>query len=849
MKGDKFMNQLETLLDYIMQEGMLLEWLKKRVRNNYDRAMIYSYLEDFFDKNDGENVQQIKEIVLNLKDNIVKEIRSKNINVINNLEKCINQQMERFEIPEDQRFNITENLKCYIMCAIMDSDKDFYNDLQLKKSLDELKKAKSVNEKAIDKISKQLNNYKKIINNRDIILKYPFKMLSSCPNIDNANNIVEREQELAMIWESFSKGSNIVFLYGRPGMGKTTVAKLYARKYYNNYQHIYMVKYMGTLEASIGNLAKSSKKNGANKILNYWINNADEAQHTLLILDNFDEEDKKDGGNVFSSQYYKNLIQSGVKIIVTTRTNFGKNGIKIEPVSDPVKLFLNYCNEHCDDLTVVEDIINTVHKNTLVIILVSTIWGQRCHNDEERNELLTKLKNCKMKEDNRKVTVFADIQDNDDKTLYEQINAMLDFDKIFKNETNISIFANVALLPLEGINIRLLLDLCGYKDDNEINHLIDGNWVLKDADGTIYLHPLVREIVLNKGIITYKRCYSYCHNIAKKIDIKEAFENKNLFEKYAYQIFNILKDKKDVDVNLERLFYNLSDIYDKLGEWKLSKEITTQVAAHIELFDNDLIEKAVVLSGIAYTWNNYSENMEMLDQAKKYLDDAYKILVNLKDCKTDVRYIRAFGMVLSNQGSNSLAKAKCNVKMKRSYLDNAIEWHEKALEYRQNQVWTLECKKDVKKEDIKNIKASVATSYTTLATDYFYDGQYKNAIDFHLNAMEIRNNLNDWKGVTVNQQRVIGCVIAIYRENFEIEEKFIDLIMPYYPKLLQKNYEHNNYNSLNCNMDYLRQLKKIIINDKRLDNKTDQLKEVCNQVYTWSEGKSKIKGMCEDLRQ
>lgn len=813
-------------------QGVFLNILGDSMDSLVEREKIISNIKKFVSlQNDDIVSGQLEEILNKMKPQIIKGIRSRKLDILDVIEKQLDEQMEICEIGIDSRNVIKENLKYFILFAIRESDRDFYNDLLLNRGLQEMVLNDLNQDNKIDNIILQIQELRTFIGELKVNKESPVKVKSKIPHINDANKIIERTVEIELIECMFKQGSNIIFLFGRPGMGKTTLAKLYAKK--SGLKYVYIEKYEKSFENTIKKLLKEPKELEEKDIIDYWIYHPDEAKNTLLIIDNFNEDilqgsDKKRYTNELQSKFFKRLIDVGVHIIITTRINVERNVIEVGPVNRPLKLFEEYCGSVLkeEDKKVAEKLIQVVHCNTLLIILLAQIWKRSSGN--RGDEILIKLQNCSVRENDLKIPGYIDSDDIEERTLYEQVNVILDFGGVLKESNIVKLLANITLLPLEGIEKIDFLELMEQENDNELLQLINGAWVITDGI-TICMHPLIREILLNKQIITYEQCKIYCENIGEKIAISQQFENRIRYKKYAEEIYKIFSYEKIQDVELARLFYSLSDIYDELGERELSTKVADLIIENIELYANNPIEKARVLSGIAYSWNNNYIDIQTLDRADKILADAYNSLISMNSGKEQFDYIEAFGKVLSNRGSNCLAKSRYNEKMKNKYLQEAIYWHKKALDYRKDKIWS--CTENDEME--KRIKLNIATSYTTLATDYYDMKEFEKSIETHLEALKIRKELGNQKGVTVNQQRIIGCVISMYCERFELDGTYVDLILEYYPELLKLNYEHQNKKSLEQNLLYFTQLRTIILNDRRLECKIREVKNVCDEILCW----------------
>lgn len=813
-------------------QGVFLTILGDSVDSFVEREKIISNIKKFISLQDDNIVSgQLEEILKEMKPQIIEGIRSRKLDTLDAIGEELDKQLDVYEIEIDLRNVIKENLKYFILFAIKDNDIDFYNDLLLNCGLQEVVLNDLNQDNKIDSILLQLQELRTYIEDLKVNNESPLKVRSKMPHINDANKIIERTGEIELIESMFEQGNNIVFLFGRPGMGKTTLAKLYAKK--SGLEYIYFQKYEKSFEDTINKLLKEPKKITENDVIDYWANHSDEAKNTLLIIDNFNEDilqgsDKKRYTNELQSEFFKRLIDVGVHIIVTTRINVQQNAIEVGPVNEPLKLFEEYIGSFLNEVEkkLAEKLVHVIHGNTLLIILVAQIWKRSSAN--RRDEILIKLKNCSVRENILKIPGYIDSDDREERTLYEQVNVILDFGGVLKEDNIVKLLANITLLPLEGIEKMEFLELMEQENDNELHQLINGGWVITDGI-IICMHPLIREILLNKQIISYEHCKIYCQNIGEKIAMSQQFENRIRYKKYAEELYKIFSYEKLQDIELARLFYSLSDIYDELGERELSTKVADTIIENIELYADNTIEKAGVLSGIAYSWNNNYNDIQTLDKADKILTEAYKSLISMNGGKEQFDYIQTFGKVLSNLGSNCLAKSRCNQKLENKYLQEAINWHEKALEYRKDKIWM--CTENDEME--KRIKLNIATSYTTLATDYYYMKKYEKSIENHLEALKIRNGLGNQKGVTVNQQRIIGCVISMYRERLELDGTYVDMVLEYYPELLKLNYEHQNKKSLEQNLLYFTQLRTIIFNDRRLECKIRDVKNVCDEILCW----------------
>ena len=792
------------------------------------RAKISECFEEFLKKQcNVEIAEQMKEMINDLKNPLEDGIADNNLNILDEIGRELDECMRECGI-EESRSTIVDNFKCSILYAVSELDTNFFNILHLNIDMKELQqKVKNM----LAEIQK-MHEYKTIFQKN----KNLFECANMNPHIDDSSKFIARDIEIKHIKETFDAGGNIIFLCGRPGMGKTSLAKMFMCR--SGFAYKLYAQYTTSFEDTIRSLASNPKSTSGEEILRFWGDNTEAAEQTLLVIDNFNPAiftDEFSYKEELEKDFYKRLLGTGVKIIVVTRIDLERNTLKIGAVSNPMELFKNYYEFSISDeeVGIIEDIIDIVHQNTLLIILAADTL-RRNVNLQSKMELLQRLKNCSMHDDNIQIPVRADIDNVDEQTLYNQVKAMLDMSGIRQSEYW-TFFENAVLLPMEGLKRDIFLKLVGDNDENKLQRLINGAWIIQEGE-IICVHPLVREIVLTEFEITYADCCVFCENVAENIATKNDFESRIIYKHCAEEIYNIFGCREVLDVELVKLIYALSDIYDELGERTKSKELVDCVLRNIYLFEDYPIDEAEILSGIAYSWNNCFDDMKILDAAEEKLWEAKNILDNLTNQRKSYRYVIVFAKVLNNFGSNYLARSKCNLKKKRVFLDEAIKAHEKALEYRQRYEFFFD-----DEDKRKQISLGIAKSYTALAIDNFLLEDYGQAISYHQTALKIREKYNDLAGMDINKQRIIGCVIEWYRAELGITIKYIELAIHLYPDLLIENFRLQDYNALNKNIENLLLLRKIIVNDKRLDSLVDQMNDICNAVVEWCADKHDIK--------
>ncbi len=821
-------------------QGFIIEIAEKGLNSYLEYSCFRDAIDDFLGNQKDELLRgQLEEIIKELRPDIKSQISNKELDFSKTLEIQVGEKFKSFQIPDEQRNVLKELFKCYILDCIQQIDRYYYNDLVLRLENIEQNERLSEMEQELDSLVRVVRRLHKSYNNDS-----PIKMSSAPLHIDNSNKMVCRDEEIGKIYR-YLMYSNVIFLYGRPGIGKSTLAKMYAHAKYPF--GAFFLTYKKSIEYTVGRLTKEETVDSGKKVLDYWEKIAG-TEPTLLIIDNFNEDrlqgnDRKSFREELNGEFFQALLKAGIKIIFTTRINVGDNVLEISSVNDPYKLFENYYGRKIDEeKDLVNEIIEVLRKNTLLIILAAHVL-ERCNSMEEKEEILRKLKNCNLNAISTEITSYVrNSNDEEVETMYQQARALLDMSGILNDKVAQKTFANMVLLPLNGMSKKEFLELTCSENDNELMRLVNGSWVLVNSD-RIYLHPVVREVACEKNIVSYALCDEYCRNIKDKIAIGKKFEERLQYKEYAQEIFDIFSSNEEQNVELLRLYYDLSDIYDELSEREKSMKLMEVIQRNIDVFKEDLLEKACVLSGIAYSLNNYCESMEALQQAEDILNRALECLNSLpEELYSSFEYTKVKGKVLSNLGSNYLAKSKCNQIQKVVLLEKALEWHNQALAFRLNRYDRL----IPMSEEARQQDGAIATSYTTIATDYFYLEEYKEAIQNHQKALERREKLGNEKGMSINQQRIIGCVLKMYKEKLFIEERYILLVLGYYPYLVQINKRHQNIESLKNNMNYWIQLICIVMNDRRYRGCKKEAKEKSRELLEWICSDMKLKKILEN---
>lgn len=696
----------------------------------------------------------------------------------------------------------------------------------------------------LEKIENRLAEHERQIINLETkiiqsnILKTPLNSL----HIDNANKLIERTNDINEILNMFRSNQKYVFIYGRFGIGKTTLAKSVANEWVNAERYLYYVNYSNNLEDSLCTLLLDDEKPSADKVIDELnLLRPEDKDNLMIIIDNF-ETDKTIKREI-DNGCLKKLIDTGVKILITTRTYVGNNSYEVKPLNDSFKLFKTYypnTNHNLEECrTDIENLCNDLFNNTLLIILISQIWkfGENSFNVEVRR----KVHDCKIKDISKRINVVSGVpMDEDSAIMYDQISAMIDIDKICNSDTandNRYVLSNVALLPIVGMRKSEFENaICNKKFNvnQAIEYLSRRYWIVNEED-CYKMHPAIKEVVLAKLNVKLSDCNEYCKYILEKTDLDLGISIKYPYKKYADEIYNYFNDCKDEQITL--LSYYMSDIYDLIADRNKAKELVSKVEDGLDVIKDTLIKNRIK-SGIAYSYINYYKSKEIpfdiaiegMSHVEKLLDsandDCLSELLTLQESDNSANRkrecIKIIAQIFNNKGAmylgyngiyskgtdaeiNSVATISKDELI--SYTKKqALLWHTLSLNYRTGLLEII--KSD--KEDIDYVSelakayVAIAKAYTAIATDFYYLSDYHKAISYHKKASDIKLKYGTEGDAAINQQRIIGCTLSI--DECEEKNKLIWEALSYYPDILNVFDKLDNTYAYNNCMDYLRKI-------------------------------------------
>ncbi len=574
---------------------------------------------------------------------------------------------------------------------------------------------------------------------------------------------IGRDVELAVVHESFQK-SNIQFLSGIGGIGKSELAKNYAKIHVENgdYNTVLFTTYNGSWMMLINDDSSINITNferfPEEKELDYYRRKMRKLgelvdERTLFIIDNLNEDEFE--GEV--QKQWKDILGLGCKILITTRQqewNYPIQYINIFTERENlIALFQNYCDIKIEaDLKAVQEIIDYVGGHTLTIELIARQTKASFLTPEE---MLVKLKEHGISKSGKEKIMSEKDSHQSRKTAFEHITSLFDIADL--NEQEKYVLTNMSLIPSEGIKAELFAEWCELKDYDAVNSLIGSGWMERDEDA-IKMHPVVAEVAIVNCLSSMPElCKTMLENLTEYL---EPYANRN-YQSYMPvdrdMIFfcNLAKHIVCQKIELEiipEILTNISKFISEFGnidEVALCRKYAIEVC--LQLYGEDDSNTATAISNLGIFYRDigdYERALHYLNKSTmirkriygfKHIDVASSfnslamLYLGMGDTRQALHYAKkAFRIKKKLLGykHSSIAVLLSNIGLIYKSLGNfgrAKHYYQKAL--------------DIQMEISGVYHLNVATYLNNLAMLYREIGDYEQALEYSIKGLDIREGL------------------------------------------------------------------------------------------------------------
>ena len=465
--------------------------------------------------------------------------------------------------------------------------------------------------------------------------------LLSTPNIIPKSIFCGREDVLEEIHNRFQNSGNVLFLYGIGGIGKTQIAKQYAKMHKNDYDTIIYATYNGSIKDEIMAETPFTIEPAVNRYtLSDGTKESDEAffnrklekiqkistERTLIILDNFDVEEDENLPLLMNGRY---------RLLITTRFDFSRfyPTVRINPIVSMeslkeifMKNYQGYDVEE-DDPNLV-DLIELVNRHTYTIELLA----QHMENSGQTpGDMIAALKE-------RGITSLdEEIRNSDMKAQIAYKNLLKMFEIFSLNEEERQILMYLSLMPTEGVDVKNFKKWADLKSTKILKNLENRSWIIRNTDG-IAVHPIISEVIKHEIPATEDNCFDFINRFSESISETHSWHYKKIDkDKYSAIVKRLLSIFKVISPKTESLYNNS----EALLSFAVDPEYAVRLAERLYEYYHAIYPKesyevgrAAFKLGWVYAYNLYISNA--VNHALNWLSKADRILSNVNLITTEM---------------------------------------------------------------------------------------------------------------------------------------------------------------------------------------------------------------------
>lgn len=410
-----------------------------------------------------------------------------------------------------------------------------------------------------------------------------------------------REKMLEKIHDTFLQDNQIIFLQGIGGIGKSELAKRYARKYKDYYKDILFLQCKSDLreliindeEFSISGIKRKTLENDALEDADDYLERKLKAlkefadSDTLIIVDNF---------NYRNDVYLNDFLAGKYKVLFTTRSDFSnwKYPIilvnEIDDIEEVKKIFYTYYRKDKSEENdqYIENIIRHVQSHTL---MVEWLAKQLADGASSPKSMYESLKEKGLVYQDKDAINNPNISHN-----HKIISRIFNFNELTNEEKNVLMY--MTFVPYTGISKQDLI-LRGERGcHSALLKLMRNSWIRVDNEnGNISLHPVIAELAFSELQPNWKKVFYFINRI------KEDLENTEVSDEIVQPIIPIavnLLEKLPMDcvlavefalsvahaLQFRKIDFALAEKYVKRAI-ELQKKLKVEIREKLSNFENE----------------------------------------------------------------------------------------------------------------------------------------------------------------------------------------------------------------------------------------------------------------------
>ena len=312
---------------------------------------------------------------------------------------------------------------------------------------------------------------------------------------------VGREKELQEIHEALQQEHSI-FLEGIGGIGKSELAKCYAKRYGKYYSNVLYLRYHENLHRTILEMDfidDSMEMSDDERFRNHYRFFKYLDNKSLVILDNFNSVPEEDSlFHAFLSMHFQ--------VLVTTRSHIEEVPCyavnEIENIGDLKQLFFAYAPDAQQEPEITEEIIEEIYCHTLTVELSAKTLKASGMSAKDFLQIL-RTEGLSISNPNKVILTKDNLSQK--QRLYQHIQTLFQIQGLSLDA--LDTLRNMVLMPQNGISKILFHTWQGKSDWNITNDLIEYGWIQEDTvHNQIMLHPYLHEVLLLETAPSITKC-------------------------------------------------------------------------------------------------------------------------------------------------------------------------------------------------------------------------------------------------------------------------------------------------------------------------------------------------------
>lgn len=413
-----------------------------------------------------------------------------------------------------------------------------------------------------------------------------------------------RDAEIDEIAQRLTE-ENVLFLQGMGGIGKSEIAKNYAKKYHDRYDTEIFLSYDGSIidlitgdDLTIENLPPLDTSSEDSEA--FFRRKMDAFRHissgrTLLILDNYD---------VDYDPHFADLANTPCHLLVTTRNDhFEYETMSIGPIEDQKslrKLFESARGKKVspEDMESIDEIIRLVGGHTITIELIAR---QMAVSRSKPKEMLALLReeglNTGLKE------TFQREGEKDKYSAFEFIEKLFVLSDLSEECTRLLRY--MCLVPYTGIDISLFHDICELESYNDLNDLIAHSWLmLNDDTDVLSMHPVVCDVVKDQLHPEVQNCKDYIAGLWREVGSLWNYSREDRMRLWPLY-YEIIQNYNEPIPELWKEFSYLENNAWICGRYALAAELGHKFLAYTkETFPDDFTKIGIAATYLGGCYHN-----------------------------------------------------------------------------------------------------------------------------------------------------------------------------------------------------------------------------------------------------